>query len=149
MKTKIASYLLTSALAASLIISSSSIAADPNLGENNWVWGKDDVLGAGNLMTANSVKAALAAVESGKIIELSHDVAMGAPFISPIQTPYVMTLSRTSKNMEKFLHDKMGATNKIGFYLERIEMTTHVSTHIDALGHATIAAELYNGLDRE
>jgi len=149
MKTKIASYLLSSALAAGLIISSSVIAADPNLGENNWVWGKDDVLGAGNLMTANSVKAALAAVESGKIIELSHDVAMGAPFISPIQTPYVMTLSRTSKNMEKFLRDKMGATNKIGFYLERIEMTTHVSTHIDALGHVTIAAELYNGLDRE
>ncbi|OUS10009.1 hypothetical protein A9Q89_11710, partial [Gammaproteobacteria bacterium 53_120_T64] len=60
-----------------------------------------------------------------------------------------ITLARTSKNMENFLRDNAGATNKVGFYLERIEMTTHVSTHIDALGHVTIAAELYNGLDRE
>ena len=107
------------------------------------------MLGAGNLITADTIKAALMAVESGEIIELSHDVAMGAPVVEPIQTPYVMTMSRTSKNMEEFLRDKMGATNNIGFYLERIEMTTHVSTHIDALGHVTIAAELYNGLDRE
>ncbi|MBV1931329.1 MAG: cyclase family protein [Porticoccaceae bacterium] len=149
MKTKIASYLLSSALAASLTLLNHTALANPDLGENNWAWGKDDVLGAGNLMTANSIKAALMAVESGQIIELSHDVAMGAPHISPIQTPYVMTLSRTSKNMEGFLRDNMGATNDIGFYLERIEMTTHVSTHIDALGHVTIAAELYNGLDRE
>ncbi len=149
MKTKIASYLLSSTLAVSIVLLSHSTLASADLGENNWPWGKDDVLGAGNLMTANSIKAALMAVENGQIIELSHDVAMGAPYIWPIQTPYVMTLSRTSKNMEGFLRENMGATNNIGFYLERIEMTTHVSTHIDALGHVTIAAELYNGLDRE
>lgn len=149
MKTKMASLLLSSTLAASLLLSSQISSAEVDLGENNWNWGKDDVRGAGNLMTANSIKAALAAVESGEVIELSHDVAMGAPYINPIQTPYVITLARTSKNMENFLHDNAGATNKVGFYLERIEMTTHVSTHIDALGHVTIAAELYNGLDRE
>ncbi|MEZ0153614.1 MAG: cyclase family protein [Candidatus Reddybacter sp.] len=149
MKTKLASLLLSSALAASLLLSSQVASAEVDLGENNWSWGKDDVRGAGNLMTANSIKVALAAVESGEIIELSHDVAMGAPYINPIQTPYVITLARTSKNMENFLRDNAGATNKVGFYLERIEMTTHVSTHIDALGHVTIAAELYNGLDRE
>jgi len=149
MKTKLRSFLLSSTMAAGLVLSSQAVTADVDLGENNWSWGKDDVLGAGNLMTANSIKAALAAVESGKIIELSHDVAVGAPYINPIQTPYVITLARTSKNMEKFLRDNAGATNEVGFYLERIEMTTHVSTHIDALGHVTIAAELYNGLDRE
>ena len=149
MKTKMASLLLSSTLAASLLLSSHAATAEVDLGENNWKWGKDDVRGAGNLMTANSIKAALAAVESGEVIELSHDVAMGAPYINPIQTPYVITLARTSKNMENFLRDNAGATNKVGFYLERIEMTTHVSTHIDALGHVTIAAELYNGLDRE
>jgi len=149
MTMKISSFLRSSALAASLILSSHAVKAEVDLGENNWAWGRDDVLGAGNLMTAKTVMAALAAVESGQITELSHDVAMGAPYINPIQTPYVITLARTSKNMEKFLRDNAGATNKIGFYLERIEMTTHVSTHIDALGHVTIAAELYNGLDRE
>lgn len=149
MKTKITSICRISVLVVSLLLLNQEVSADVDLGPNNWAWGKDDVLGAGNLMTADSIKAALAAVENGKVIELSHDVAMGAPFINPIQTPYVITLSRTSKNMEKFLRDNAGATNDVGFYLERIEMTTHVSTHIDALGHVTIAAELYNGLDRE
>ncbi len=120
-----------------------------DLGSNNWSWGKEDSLGAGNLMTAETIKAALEAVEKGEVIELSHDVAMGAPHISPIQTPYVMTMSGTAKNMEKFLSQNMGATNDIGFYLERIEMTTHVSTHIDALGHVTIASEFYNGIPIE
>ncbi|OUS07318.1 hypothetical protein A9Q90_05440, partial [Gammaproteobacteria bacterium 54_18_T64] len=96
MKTKIASLLLSSTLAAGLILSTHAATAEVDLGENNWAWGKDDVRGAGNLMTANSIKAALAAVESGEIIELSHDVAVGAPYINPIQTPYVITLARTS-----------------------------------------------------
>ena len=123
--------------------------ADLDLGENNWRWGKEDTMGAGNHMTPDTVKAALAAIRHGKIIELSHDVAMGAPHIWPLQTPYIMTLSRTAKNLEKFLREHMGATNQVGFFLERIEMTTHVSTHIDALGHATIATESYNGLHRD
>jgi len=140
---------LRSAFAIVLVISSAFSLAEIDLGKNNWQWGEDDVLGAGNLMTAQSIKAALSSVEKGEVVELSHNVNMKAPYINGIQTPYVMTLSRTSENMEKMLTEHMGATNKVGFYLERIEMTTHVSTHIDALGHVTIAAELYNGLDRE
>ena len=149
MKLKITPSFLRSAFAIVLTINSALSLADIDLGKSNWQWGKDDVLGAGNLMTAQTIKAALSTVGKGEIVELSHDVAMGAPYINGIQTPYVMTLSRTSKNMEKMLTEHMGATNNVGFYLERIEMTTHVSTHIDALGHVTIAAELYNGLDRE
>ena len=149
MKLTMTPRLLRTVFATVLTISSTLSLADTDLGKNNWKWGKDDVLGAGNLMTAQSIMAALSTVDKGEIVELSHDVAMGAPYINGIQTPYVMTLSRTSKNMEKMLTGHMGATNEVGFYLERIEMTTHVSTHIDALGHVTIAAELYNGLDRE
>ncbi|MFZ5653321.1 MAG: cyclase family protein [Pseudomonadota bacterium] len=136
-------------LAVALVGGAMASASAVDLGEPNWSWGKDDVLGAGNRITAASIKAALGTVEQGRVIELSHDVAMGAPYIPGVQTPYVMTLARTSGNMEKLLAEHMGATNRVGFYLERIEMTTHVSTHIDALGHVTIAAELYNGLDRE
>ncbi len=149
MKLKITQRFLRAAFAIAFTISSALSLADIDLGKNNWQWGKDDVLGAGNLMTAQSIKAALSSIDKGEVVELSHNVTMNAPYINGIQTPYVMTLSRTSKNMEKMLTEHMGATNKVGFYLERIEMTTHVSTHIDALGHVTIAAELYNGLDRE
>jgi|AZIJ01.1.fsa_nt_gi kynurenine formamidase len=149
MKLTLTSRFLRAVFAIALTISSTLSLAGTDLGKNNWQWGENDVLGAGNLMTAQSIMAALSTVDKGEIIELSHDVAMGAPYINGIQTPYVMTLARTSKNMEKMLTEHMGATNEVGFYLERIEMTTHVSTHIDALGHVTIAAELYNGLDRE
>ena len=149
MKRGISRQLAYSPLAVMLIIWSAIASASLDLGENNWRWGEDDAQGAGNLMTAQSIQLALAAVETGQIVELSHDVAMGAPHIWPLQTPYIMTLSRTSKNTEKLLRERMGASNEIGFYLERIEMTTHVSTHIDALGHATIAAESYNGVNRE
>jgi kynurenine formamidase len=39
----------------------------------------------------------------------------------------------------------MGARNDAGTNLERIEMTTHVGTHIDALGHFSTGDRLYNG----
>mgnify|MGYP005810600315 CR=1 FL=1 len=117
-----------------------------DLGPDHWIWGEGDELGAGNRMTPKSVLAALEQVEKGEIIDLSHDVAQGAPSIPPFQSPYVMTVSVTGENSERFIREAMGAENGIGFYLERIEMTTHVSTHIDALGHATIHAELYGGI---
>lgn len=133
---------------AALAAVSAAAAVAVDLGKPNWRWGADDVRGAGNLVTAESIKAALGAVEQGQVVELSHDVAMGAPYIPGAQTPYVMTMATTSANMEKLLREHRGATNEVGFYLERIEMTTHVSTHIDALGHVTVAAELYNGGNR-
>ena len=39
----------------------------------------------------------------------------------------------------------MGAENDAGSNLERIEMTVHVGTHIDALGHFTISDQMYGG----
>lgn len=126
--------------------SKSTFAGPVDLGPDHWVWGEGDEIGAGNLMTPDSILAALDQVKKGEIIDLSHDVAMGNPSIPPIQLPYVMTLSSTAANSERMIRNGFGAENGIGFYLERIEMTTHVSTHIDALGHATIHAELYGGI---
>src|SRR5262249_56140532 len=40
-----------------------------------------------------------------------------------------------------------GATNDAGSNVERVEMTMHVGTHIDALGHFSIGGKLYNGLN--
>ena len=40
---------------------------------------------------------------------------------------------------------EMGAKNEAGSNLERIEMTAHVGTHIDALGHFTKGMEMYGG----
>lgn len=107
-------------------------------------WGIGDTLGAGNLLTPERRLAALQSVRSGELIDLGHVIENNAPRIAPNQTPYIMTMSIRADNTVR-RRRKLGATNDAGTSLERIEMTTHVGTHIDALGHATIGAELYGG----
>jgi kynurenine formamidase len=84
-------------------------------------------------------------VEQGELIDLGHVIEDGAPRIPPNQTPYVMTLSTRSEGMVRNLGAR-GVENELGANLERIEMTAHVGTHIDALGHVTVGDRMYNGL---
>ena len=108
-------------------------------------WGPSDRIGAGNLLTADRRLAALSLVKTGELHDLGHVIEQGAPRIAPNQTPFVMTLSARADNVIR-RRRAAGATNDAGTSLERIEMTTHVGTHIDALGHATIGDRMYNGL---
>jgi kynurenine formamidase len=107
-------------------------------------WGPGDRIGAGNLLTAERRLAALSLVRTGSLFDLGHVIENGAPRIAPNQTPFVMSLSARADNVIR-RRRRQGATNDAGTTLERIEMTTHVGTHIDALGHATIGDEMYNG----
>lgn len=107
-------------------------------------WGSEDMLGAGNLLTTQSRLAALQLVTTGEVFDLGHVIENGAPRMAPNQTPYVMTLGPRADNVIRRRRE-MGATNDAGTSLERIEMTTHVGTHIDALGHATIGDYMFNG----
>ncbi len=99
-------------------------------------------------MTAASRVAALPMVQAGEVVDLSHVIADGAPRIPPDQTPYVMSLTTRSSNVVKHL-DAHKVENRFGANLERIEMTTHVGTHIDALGHVTVGDRMYNGLSAD
>jgi kynurenine formamidase len=108
-------------------------------------WGNGDQIGAaGHLLTPATTLASLSKVIEGKVIDLSHVIEMGAPYMAPNQTPYIISSSATAKNSMK-IREKMGAKNQVGANLERIEMTTHVGTHIDALGHFSIGEHLYGG----
>lgn len=109
-------------------------------------WGEGDTLGAGNLLTDERRLSALRSIRTGAVIDLGHVIENGAPRIPPNQSPYIMTMSIRADNTVR-RRQRLGATNDAGTSLERIEMTTHVGTHIDALGHATIGAELYGGRD--
>jgi hypothetical protein len=80
------------------------------------------------------------------VIELSHEVAEGAPFIPGLQPPYGIRMHLTSGPSEQMFARDMGATNGIGVNLEQVEMTMHVSTHVDAIGHISIGGTLYNGV---
>ena len=108
-------------------------------------WGNGDQIGAaGHFLTPEKTLFALKKVKQGRIIDLSHTIEMGAPFMAPNQTPYIISSSATAKNSMK-VREQMGAKNRVGANLERIEMTTHVGTHIDSLGHFSIGEHLYGG----
>ena len=128
-----------------LVLSALPLLAQDAQGPRNWSWGDADERGAGNLITPESILEALSAVERGEVIELSHEVVEGAPHIPGLQPAYKLGMHLTSDaTVEKFA-EEMSATNGIGVNLERIEMTTHVSTHIDAIGHISVGDTLYSG----
>ncbi len=107
-------------------------------------WGKGDQIGAGHLLTPELTLQALQSVRDGQILDLSHVIETGTPRMAPSQSPYHIQLGPTSAGSIRRRRE-MGATNDAGSNLERIEMTTHVGTHIDALGHFTKGDMLYGG----
>jgi kynurenine formamidase len=107
-------------------------------------WGRGDQLGAGHLLTPERTLAALAQVKEGRILDMSQVIENGAPRIEPVQSPYYIATSNSSRNGIR-RREKIGARNGPGGNLERIEMTTHVGTHIDALGHYTIGDRMHGG----
>jgi kynurenine formamidase len=111
-------------------------------------WGRGDQLGAGHLLTPERTLAALKGVQEGRIIDMSHTIEMGAPRMVPAQTPYIMTASVTSRR-SIVRRRGMGAKNDAGSNLERMEMTTHVGTHIDSLGHFTQGDRMHGGYSAE
>lgn len=111
-------------------------------------WGAADQIGAANLLTPEKRLAALRSVTQGRIFDVSHEIAMNAPYMMPNQTPYLMSLWTNWRDSLR-RRRKLGATNEVGVNIERMEMTAHVGTHIDALGHFSIGDRLYNNVSAE
>lgn len=107
-------------------------------------WGTGDQLGAAHFLTPERTLEALKSVRDGQILDLSHVIEIGAPRMAPNQSPYHIQAGPTSAGSIR-RRRKMGAVNDAGSNLERIEMTTHVGTHIDALGHFSNGDMLYGG----
>jgi len=114
------------------------------LGHDHSRWGAADQIGAGNLLTVERRLAALRSVQAGRIYDLSHEIGANAPYLLPNQTPYLLSIWASFRDSIK-RRRATGATNDAGTNLERVEMTMHVGTHIDALGHFSIGDRLYNG----
>ena len=112
-------------------------------------WGENDQIGAMNQVTPQTVVKLFHGVKEGRIFDLGHVIEMGAPHIDPFQPPFVMSMWTTAEKTRKLVREHFNATNEPGVLLERVEMTMHVGTHIDALGHFTIADEMYNGYSAE
>jgi kynurenine formamidase len=116
-----------------------------NLIHDHARWGPADQIGAANLLTVDKRLAALRSVREGRVYDVSHETGMGAPFMIPNQTPFLLSIWASWRDSIK-RRRKTGATNDAGANVERIEMTAHVGTHIDALGHFSKGDRLYNGL---
>lgn len=106
---------------------------------SNWGrWGKDDELGALNLITADKRKQAAALAKTGVIVSLSHEIAREkAP-----NTPQPRPVNRGGALSNFFLID--------GDYLfERQEIEYHGGklSHFDALCHVSYNGKLYNGFN--
>lgn len=108
-----------------------------------------DQAGAANRLTHASVLRALSLVKEGRVIDLSLPISMDSPRHSVYLTPYFMSLAFTPWVDEKYHREVLGAGNGIGFVQERVDLDLHTGTHIDALGHTTVAGKGYNGFTAE
>ncbi|MCW3475042.1 cyclase family protein [Limobrevibacterium gyesilva] len=114
-------------------------------GHGHASWGPADQIGAANLLTPELRLAALRLVTQGHAYDLSHVTGADAPFMAPNQTPFLLSLWATWRDTIR-RRRRHGFTNDAGSNVERLEMTAHTGTHIDALGHFSIGDRLYNGL---
>ncbi len=108
-------------------------------------WGATGHLGAAAQLTDASRRDALALARTGAVFDLSHVIDAGAPFMAPNQTPFLLSTWASWRDSIR-RRRAAGFRNDAGSNLERIEMTTHVGTHIDALGHFSIKDRLFGGL---
>jgi kynurenine formamidase len=108
-------------------------------------WGEDDQIGAMNFVTSEKLVPLFQGVKKGRIYDLGQVIQVGAPRIEPFMPPYVMGMWTNAEKTRQLLRENMKAVNEAGVLLEWAQMTFHVGTHIDALGHFTIGDEMYNG----
>ncbi len=104
---------------------------------SNWGrWGKDDQLGAINLITEAKRKEAAALVKEGISISMAHDCETTSAEDDP--KPF----SREILNAEN--------NNSSPFYFDRFVTEYHnmVTTHLDALCHMFYHGQMYNGVPR-
>ena len=98
---------------------------------SNWGrWGKDDQLGAMNLVTPAKRKQALALAKTGETVSLSHNPLMEKAVDAPDPFDHSVSI--------------IGAA---GIALEKQDFSFHGSTfsHLDALCHVSHDGKLYNG----
>lgn len=105
---------------------------------SNWGrWGKEDQLGAINLITSAKRKQAAALVREGLSVSLARDTNTQNAADNPQPYEHTMTLT--------------GAGNRSQFSLDKIGVSFHgyQHTHLDALCHMFWQGKMYNGFSQE
>jgi kynurenine formamidase len=104
---------------------------------SNWGrWGKEDQLGALNLITSNKRKEAAALVRDGVSISLAHNVIKEKLFNSPPFEHHMISTGQTP--------DSEGALDNYS-----VAYHGYDQTHVDALCHFFYKGQMYNGFSQQ
>lgn len=111
----------------------------------NWKhWGKDDEIGALNYIESTDILKAISTVKYGKVFTLGHilDSEKENPaYPDTDKFKKFTTQDKSSYEIGKVLPENGG----LEFTEETILMSTHGTTHCDALGHSWFNDKMYNG----
>lgn len=126
--------------------------SDKNVERDGWPleileskWGPRDELGQANLLGSELVKAALAVVKNGSVLDLSQPLSRESPRLPVVQSPYTLCLWSNPASSIEWFRETEGAQNDVAFADERVELDLHTGTHIDALTHTWVGSRGYNG----
>lgn len=121
---------------------------------DNWYpsrFGKDDVVGAFNLITPASILKALRIVKQGKVYDLSHNLDQDMP-VPGFHGSFFANTQYTLENGVEW-HDRVIGKMSNGYSAQnmRLAISDHSGTHIDQLNHVGQMQEngeflVYNGL---
>ncbi len=104
---------------------------------SNWGrWGKDDQLGAVNLITQAKRKEAAAEVKEGFAVSLAHDAETQKAADNP--SPFVHTMVKTGLDSDDYASD-----------IYQVDFHGLAHTHLDALGHFFYQGKMYNGFSKQ
>jgi kynurenine formamidase len=100
---------------------------------SNWGrWGKEDELGAVNLITSTKRQQAAALAKTGMSVSLAHNLVTEKAVDA--QNPYV-------------LRPRTDLTSPYAFDRQDVDYHGYTFSHLDALCHVSYNGKLYNGLD--
>lgn len=98
-------------------------------------------------ITPDQVLSTLGRVRAGTVYDLGVAIGPNQARL-PGQTPFVMSLATTPRDMRRMLSG-LGIETDAGFSIERVELDLHTGTHVDALGHVAIGDAMYGGLSTQ
>jgi kynurenine formamidase len=114
-------------------------------------YGADDILGSLNMITPNSILAAISMVKKGKIYDLSHVLDQDMP-VPGFHGAFFANTQYTLENGAEW-HDRVLGKMQNGYSAQnlRLSISDHSGTHIDQLNHVGVQQNdgefiVYNGI---
>lgn len=116
---------------------------------SNWGrWGKDDELGALNLITPAKRQQALALAKSGTVVSLTRSVPLSERIDSITAEGRPGTIPFYEIRFRRYPPDSTVAAG-YSFDMQQFAYHGQVYTHIDALCHVSYEGKVYNGYPQE